>query len=257
MPTNYQRVPTTTSGGDGSGTTAAPSPNTAATDGVAVVSTPPTPTTSGNDGATTGLQQRSNSVGSNASSAASNASRSGGQQQAGSPTPPTTAASQQQQQQQQSQSQYPRRSLSDRLQDKIAAFLWVLLAAGVAYGTDFWNVVLLKTNSDSAKQPSRPILQVAALAISVDVALVLYLVVYLPRCKGLVDSSAWRVYCPRVVPIAIAVAVVAALLLIRGTWPVWGFFAPFVLGMQAMGALFALHFVPWFCGSSSNSGSNR
>lgn len=45
----------------------------------------------------------------------------------------------------------------------------------------------------------------------------------------------------------VATGIACGLLLIRATWPAWGFLAPLILGVQAFGALFALHFVPLPC----------
>jgi hypothetical protein len=148
-----------------------------------------------------------------------------------------------------------RQSLSDRVGDKLWAAGWVTVAIITAYATDFWAVVLLlqdASSSDPSSQttttllyPNRSLLQVVALLFGIQTILVLYLTVYLPRVKGLTDSSAWEVYCPRVIPFMTATGITAGLLLIRATWPVWGFLAPLILGVQAMGCLFALHFLPW------------
>lgn len=137
-------------------------------------------------------------------------------------------------------SQHQRRSLSDRMQDKFFAALWVLVAAAVASASHFYRVVTLHDS-----RVNIPLMQLALIGISVNVALFAYLTIYLPRCKGLTDSSAWEVYCPRVFPSMTFISFVTFLLLTRATWPIWGFLAPLILGTQVMGALFALHFVPW------------
>jgi hypothetical protein len=146
------------------------------------------------------------------------------------------------------------RSLSERLTDKLVALAWLTLAVVVAYATDFYSVLLNNntnnnnTASDSAaqqRQPNRPLLQLVAACLGINTILALYLTVYLPKVKGLTDSSAWPVYCPRIIPISTGLFLVATILFIRATWPVWGFLAPLLLGIQAMGAFFALHFVPW------------
>lgn len=132
------------------------------------------------------------------------------------------------------------------------------VAAITAYYTNFWSVVLLLQDAEdeSSKDatqtttlqlllPNRSLLLTVALLLGIQTILVLYLTVYLPRVKGLTDSSAWEVYCPRVIPVMTVTGIVSILLLIRAVWPVWGFLAPLILGIQAMGCLFALHFVPW------------
>jgi hypothetical protein len=138
----------------------------------------------------------------------------------------------------------------------------VTVAILTAYATNFWSVVLLlqevavsedeasdskTTTAAAATQllPNRSLLQIVGLLFGIQTILVLYLTVYLPRVKGLTDSSAWEVYCPRIIPVMTVTGIVAIMLLIRAVWPVWGFLAPLILGIEAMGCLFALHFVPW------------
>ena len=110
----------------------------------------------------------------------------------------------------------------------------------VSYWTSFYTVLL------SSEVANRTLLKLAFLCLAINTVLSVYLMAYLPYVKKLKDSSAWSVYCPKVVPTMIFLGVLCALFLIRGTWPVWGFFAPLYLGIEAMGFLFALHFVPWF-----------
>jgi hypothetical protein len=131
-----------------------------------------------------------------------------------------------------------RRTVQERLLDKLIAAVWVAVACFTAWLTNFFHVVA------ASEKANRILLQFAAVGFGINTILALYLVVYLPRVKGLTDSSAWEVYCPRVVPIMILTGVVTALLLIRGTWPVWGILSPLILGIEALGCLFALHFVP-------------
>lgn len=132
-----------------------------------------------------------------------------------------------------------RRSLSERLTDKFFALVWIFLAVVVAYTSDFFNVLL------AFPKANRGLLQLAAVCVGINTILFLYLTIYLPYVKGLTDSSAWDVYCPRIIPTVTALSVLCGILLIRATWPVWGFLAPLVLGVEALGCLFALHFVPW------------
>ena len=119
------------------------------------------------------------------------------------------------------------------------AVVWVVTAA----------IVIKLSNTPSVflhdERVIRPLLRAALVLIGINTALVLYLAIYLPKIKGIQDSSAWDVYCPRVVPSMALFGVVAAILLVRCTWPVWGFLSPLILGTEALGALFTLHFVPW------------
>ena len=115
---------------------------------------------------------------------------------------------------------------------------WIVLAVLVARWTSFFTTIW------SGATANRTLLRLGFLGLGINTALLIYLTVYLPRVKGLVDSSAWSVYCPRVIPAMAGVAVGTTLILIRATWPVWGFLSPLILGTEFMGALMILHFVP-------------
>jgi len=90
----------------------------------------------------------------------------------------------------------------------------------------------------------RPLFNAAIMLFSINTVLMFYLAIYLPRFRG-IDSSGYDAYCPRVVPTMTLLGVVCAFLLVRSTWPVWGFLSPLILGIVSLGGLFALHFVPW------------
>lgn len=120
-----------------------------------------------------------------------------------------------------------------------AVVVWVVTAAIVIKVSNTPSVFL------SDERVIRPLLHVALVLMGINTLLVLYLAIYLPKIKGIQDSSGWDVYCPRVVPSMAIFGVVAAILLIRCTWPVWGFLSPLILGTEALGALFSLHFLPW------------
>jgi hypothetical protein len=137
------------------------------------------------------------------------------------------------------------RSLLERLTDKGIAAVWVILAALVAHWTDSLYVFRLGPSSSSTAATANPLLmQLVGVGFGINTVLVLYLIVYLPYVKGLNDSSAWEVYCPRVIPTITVTSLVTAFLLLRATWSVWGFFAPLILGLEAMGCLFLTHFIP-------------
>ena len=107
----------------------------------------------------------------------------------------------------------------------------------------------------------RPLLHIVALLIGMNTVLVAYLTIYVPRVVAAASASSssssssisktksmseiWNVYCPRVIPLLTGSGLLAFVLTIRATWPVWGFLAPAVLSIEALGCLFALHFVPW------------
>ena len=124
--------------------------------------------------------------------------------------------------------------------EKIFEVAWVILAILVARWTSFFTTIW------SGEKANRGLIRLAAVGFGINAVLFLYLSVYLPRVKGLVNSSAWSVYCPRVIPSMTGVGVLTILILIRATWPVWGFLAPLILGIQFMGALMSLHFIPTY-----------
>jgi hypothetical protein len=137
----------------------------------------------------------------------------------------------------------PQKPFSERLKEKLVALCWVIAAILIARYTKLYPVLFHPSTS-----PVYQSLVMAALGCFATIILLLvYLVLYLPYAKGLTDSSAWPVYCPRVVPSIILLSVLGMILLIRACWPLWGCFSPLVLGTQVMGAMFSLHFVPWPC----------
>ena len=115
---------------------------------------------------------------------------------------------------------------------------WVLLASFVARWTSFFGVLW------SSHEIHRNLLRLSGVGLLIVLGLILYLTVYLPRVKGLSDSSAWEIYCPRVLPSMAVVGILSYLFFLRATWPIWGFLAPLVSGTQFMGILMSLHFVP-------------
>ena len=148
---------------------------------------------------------------------------------------------------------------------KCSTVVWVILALVVAKVTRFFPILLGSSsnhntddndndnnnnNNNNIKDAMnmhvvKPLLYASLVGMGIITILVLYLVLYLPRVKGITDSSAWDVYCPRVIPTLTAVGIVTALMMIRSVWPVWGFLSPLILGVEAFGFLFFLHFVPW------------
>mmetsp|Transcript_16788 Transcript_16788/g.24317 ORF Transcript_16788/g.24317 Transcript_16788/m.24317 type:complete len:166 (-) Transcript_16788:436-933(-) len=145
------------------------------------------------------------------------------------------------------------RSRTERLADKLYAILWILLSVVVSRFTKFWTVLF-----HPDERVNKSVLHCAFLTFGINTILLAYLIVYLPKIKGLKDSSSsnnsssngskalWDVYCPRVVPTMTAVGLVSALCFVRAVWPVWGFLSPLILGAEFFGVLFASHFLPWF-----------
>jgi hypothetical protein len=115
---------------------------------------------------------------------------------------------------------------------------WVIAAYFVARWTKFFSTVW------SSPDLNRSLLRVSFLGFGIVTALVLYLTVYLPKVKGLSDSSAWNVYCPRVIPTMVGLSVASYLIFLRALWPVWGFLSPLWSGVELMGILMASNFIP-------------
>ena len=133
------------------------------------------------------------------------------------------------------------RSLSERFQDKMIALAWVATAVFVSWFFSTWQVL----RHPVQKGANLPLLQIVALLLGINTVLMMYLTVYLPKFKGLTDSSAWEVYCPAVIPTMTGLGILAFILAIRALWPVWGFLAPLIISIQCLGMLFFLHFVPY------------
>jgi hypothetical protein len=121
----------------------------------------------------------------------------------------------------------------------ILVVVWISIALFTVDHTDTIHVIL------SSEEPIRPLLHIAITQITINTILLLYLGVYLPKIKGLKDTEAWSVYCPRVIPFMTLNGLICIFTLIRSLWPVWGFLTPFILGVESLGLLFSTHFVPW------------
>jgi len=130
------------------------------------------------------------------------------------------------------------KSRSERISEKVHALFWVGGASTVAYLTDMPKVLL------SDDRINRILFDLAVVLLCINTVLTFYLAVYLPKFRK-IDSSAWSVYCPRVISTMTIVGIFCGIFLIRATWPVWGFLSPFILGIVSLGFLFFLHFIPW------------
>lgn len=119
---------------------------------------------------------------------------------------------------------------------------WVATAILVTWWTSFLHVIL-------APDPriSLPYLYAFVVGVGINTVLFLYLKVYLHYVVGLpkTDSSVYDVWCPRVIPTITITGVLCTFFIIRATYPIWGLLSPLVLGIEVMGALHFLHFVPW------------
>jgi len=125
--------------------------------------------------------------------------------------------------------------------------IWVVVAYAIASYTHLFHTIF------TDKRILRPIFHLSLALFSINIVFTFYLTVYLPfkfpvslKFKTPASSPAfWEVYCPRVIPIMTACGIVGSCLLVRACYPVWGFLAPFILGVVALGMFFSLHFIPW------------
>ena len=154
----------------------------------------------------------------------------------------------------------PVRSRKDRLEDKCVAIGWIIVACIVAHYTDFFSIVSLwnNTNTNTAtatatattatSQPNKALLRVAYIGFSIVITLYFYLIIYLPKVKGLPsnDPSVWNAYCPKVLPIMGVTSIMTYLILIRAIYPIYGMLGPIISGTEIMGLIMATHFIPVF-----------
>ena len=139
-----------------------------------------------------------------------------------------------------------KKSRADRLTDKIHAACWVGAGLLTGYFSKFWSVMTLQ--DDGIIFP----LHVAAVSLLViNIILGFYLTMYVPRKLSIPRdcslSSAWNMYCPKVIPIMTCNGVVCGFCFIRATWPIWHVLSPLIIGLEFVAMLFSLHFIPW-CG---------
>ena len=116
---------------------------------------------------------------------------------------------------------------------------WIVLAVFTIRHTDTINTILFSAT------PIRPLLHISIIQITINFILMLYLGIYLPKIKGIKDMDSWSVYCPRIIPFMALNGILCMFTLIRSLWPVWGFLTPFIVGIEFVGLLFSMNFVPW------------
>lgn len=121
---------------------------------------------------------------------------------------------------------------------QLQAALWVVAAVLVfVYGK------VGAAAGDSSGGKSLPwALGVGYASVGVFLTLGLYLVVYLPYIARI--HLPWSTYVPWAVPAGAAAGVTAYLAFTVGLWPSYGLAAPAVVGVLAIGAIMAAHFLP-------------
>lgn len=86
-------------------------------------------------------------------------------------------------------------------------------------------------------------LNLSVACISAVVCIFLYLGLWLPFIMK--NYAPWDIYCPKMIPTASALSVVAFIAFVVAFWPVWGLLSPLFVSLLSVGLLFSAHFVPW------------
>jgi hypothetical protein len=126
----------------------------------------------------------------------------------------------------------------ERIQTKLHAALWVIVACCVVSYTDFIKVIL--TDGRINRMP----LNLAVMAMVVIVSILCYLCVYLPIFEKISDYRMWEVHCPNMIPMLTGAGAVCIISLTTAMWPVWGIFSPVLVFFLMMGFMFVAHFIP-------------
>jgi len=121
---------------------------------------------------------------------------------------------------------------------------WIILALTVNRYTSFFGRIWWNVDPDEKIHGS--MMKLVYIGIAMELCMILYLTVYLPKMKGLKDVAAWNIYCPKIIPTMIILGLITYLLFLRATWGIWGFLTPLISGTQFMGFLMILHFIPSF-----------
>lgn len=126
----------------------------------------------------------------------------------------------------------------ERIQTKIHAALWVIVAGAVIYYTDFIKIIL------TDERINRVPLNLAVVAMVVIFAILFYLCIYLPIFEKINDYRMWEVHCPNMIPMMTGAGAVCVISLMTAMWPVWGLLSPVLVFFLMMGFMFIAHFIP-------------
>lgn len=138
---------------------------------------------------------------------------------------------------------------SEKIQQKIHALFWVMLASATVYYTDMVNVALY------SETINRKALNMSLMCLIFNALLMVYIAIYLPRFKGIQDpfkevdheGKKWvwlDIHHPKAIPTMTAVGLLCIILTMVAFWPEWGFFTPLLVGFLMMGVILGIHFVP-------------
>ena len=133
-----------------------------------------------------------------------------------------------------------RKQLAETVAQKMGAILWIIASAVVIYFTDFFKVL------GESEKVNRFWLNLAFVCLGVDIVIAIYLIWILPcfTPKVLGKELDWNISAPRAVPTAAAFGVIMTIAMNIGLWPVFGFLTPFILGINFLGFLMTMHFIP-------------
>ena len=158
----------------------------------------------------------------------------------------------------------------ERINSKIHAAVWVIVAVVVAHFTDIFNVAMHSEEINRFGRYNISIMNVtkavmcinlllfchlavfhriclnlAIVLITANIGIMLYLTLWLPLIEKI--TVPWDVYCPSMIPISTGLGVSSIVLLIITFWPIWGLLSPLILFILVFGVLFSTHFIPWPC----------
>jgi hypothetical protein len=143
---------------------------------------------------------------------------------------------------------HKKKDRAGRISDKLYAACWVGAGIGTGYFSKFWHVMTL--------QDDRILFWFyfsAMILLATNIVLALYLTIYIPHLlelnirdkDGPSIASAWKAYCPNILPIMSVNGVLCGCFLIRATWPIWHVLSPLILAVEFISIFFSTHFIPW------------
>jgi hypothetical protein len=85
-------------------------------------------------------------------------------------------------------------------------------------------------------------LDLALTGMGINVALMIYLTLYLPYIAKIEED--WETYCPQLIPVMTFGGVVSFLCAVIGLWPIWGFLTIIYMVILFLGYTMAMTFLP-------------
>lgn len=133
-----------------------------------------------------------------------------------------------------------------RIIANLETLFWIGLAASVIYYTDFFRVVFT--------DPAVNIywFRGGLLLIGINATIGIYLVFGVGYWKQ-VHVSEWEKHVPWAIPVASGAAILSAISLTVGLWPVWGLLTPVLVFVILVSAVFFLSALPFKAPRSRDS----